>query len=246
MCFWLLKWFAVGPVVRWFTRPELVGRHHVPRAGPVILAPNHLAEVDSLVVSLVSPRRPTFIAKSEYFRSSGVRGLIIRWICTATGQVPVDRQGGSRSAAALDAARGILSAGGVWAIYPEGTRSPDGRLYRGHTGVARVALSVPDVTLIPVAISGTQETDVPGQRGWRRGKVRVEFGSPLDLDQYRDEPADWRLLTDHLMAAVQDLTGQPYIDRYPTPEERAARDAAKTGLRLESLRLTGWGDSRRL
>jgi 1-acyl-sn-glycerol-3-phosphate acyltransferase len=216
----------VGPAVRWFTRPELVGRHHVPTAGPVILAPNHLAEVDSLVLSSVSPRRPTFVAKSEYFRSSGVRGLVIRWVCTATGQVPVDRHGGSRSTAALTAAQGILSAGGVWAIYPEGTRSPDGRLYRGHTGVARVALAVPGVTLIPVAISGTREVDAPGRRGWRRGKVRVEFGNPLDLSQYGDDPADWRRLTGHLIAAVRDLTGQPYINRYPTREEREARDAA--------------------
>ncbi|KQY57274.1 MULTISPECIES: lysophospholipid acyltransferase family protein [unclassified Nocardioides] len=217
MIFWLLKWVLLGPVVRLFARPVVIGRQHLPADGPVILAPSHHAEIDSLVLSLVSPRRPTFVAKREYFDAATLRGRADRWLCTVTGQIALDRNGGDAALRALDAARELLSNGGVWAIYPEGRRSPDGRLHRGHTGVMRVALSVPEVVVIPVGLHGTAAVDAPGRRGWRRGRVRVTFGAPLDLDRWRltpDDPTTWRAATDHLMGEIRALTGQEYVDGY--------------------------------
>jgi len=198
----------------------------MPRRGPVIITPNHLAEVDSFVLSLVLPRRPAFVAKQEYFTGSGLRGHLERWLCRATGQIPVDRRGGTGAEAALTAAEGILRRGGVWAVYPEGTRSPDGRLYRGHTGAARVAARVPGVAVVPVGIIGTPDVDAAGRRRWRRGRVTVVIGAPLDLTAYDDGASGRRAATDDLMRAIQRLTGQEYVDRYRTPAERAARDAA--------------------
>jgi 1-acyl-sn-glycerol-3-phosphate acyltransferase len=193
----------------------------VPRTGPVILAPNHTSEIESLVLCLVLRRQPRFIAKAEYFSGTGLRGMADRFLVKATGQIPVDRSGGDRSTAALDAAEAVLRQGDVWAVYPEGTRSPDGRLYRGHTGVARVALRVPGVTLLPVAISGAREVDNPGHRGWRRGRVRVEFGEPLPVGSYdASDPAAPRALTDELMRRIQVMSGQEYVDEYPPRKAR--------------------------
>jgi 1-acyl-sn-glycerol-3-phosphate acyltransferase len=225
MWFWLLKWVLAGPVVRWYARPRLVGAERIPATGPVVLAPNHLAEIDSLVLSLVIGRRLTFIAKREYFDGSGLRGRLDRWLCTVTGQIPVDRSGGEAAGAALSAARGVLAQGRVWCVYPEGTRSPDGRLHRGHTGAVRVALASPGVVVLPVGISGSDRVDPAGRRGWRRGRVLVRIGPPLDLNAYdADDPADWRTATDRLVAAIGDLTGQEYVDRYPTAAELRRRD----------------------
>lgn len=207
MWFWLLKWVLLGPVVRWYARPRLEGE--LPKSGPVIVAANHLTEIDSLVLSLVLPRRARFIAKSEYFEGGGLRGLAERWLMRVTGQIPVDRNGGDPARAALDAAVALLEEGGVWAIYPEGTRSPDGRLHRGHTGVMRVAQRVPGAVVVPVGIVGTREVDAPGGRRWRRGRVRVVLGAPLDVD--RD---DCRRATDALMAQIRTLSGQAYVGAY--------------------------------
>lgn len=207
MWFWLLKWVLLGPVVRWYARPRLDGE--MPETGPVIVAANHLAEIDSLVLSLVLPRRPTFIAKSEYFDGGGLRGLAERWLMRATGQIPVDRNGGDPAGAALDAAAALLDAGGVWAIYPEGTRSPDGRLHRGHTGAMRVAQRVPAAVVVPAGIVGTRDVDAPGRRRWRRGRVRIVLGAPLEVDS-----ADCRRATDVLIAQIEALSGQEYVDAY--------------------------------
>ncbi|KRF19978.1 hypothetical protein ASG90_19825 [Nocardioides sp. Soil797] len=217
MTFWLLKWVLLGPVVRVFARPVVVGRHHVPSDGPVVLVPSHHAEIDSLVLSLVSPRRPTFVAKREYFDTATLRGRVDRWLCTATGQIAVDRRGGDAAHRALTAARELLASGGAWAIYPEGTRSPDGRLHRGHTGAMRVALTVPDAIVVPVGLGGTAAVDPPARRGWRRGRVRVIFGAPMDLSPWRDradDPQAWREATDALMREIRALTGQEYVDTY--------------------------------
>ena len=222
MWFWMLKWVLLGPFVRWLTRPEVNGIERVPRTGPVILAPNHTSEIESLVLCLVLRRQPRFIAKAEYFSGGGLRGRVDRFLVKATNQIPVDRSGGDKSTAALRAAEEVLRQGDVWAVYPEGTRSPDGRLYRGHTGAARVALAVPGATLLPVAISGAREVDNPDHRGLKRGRVRVEFGEPVPLSAYdATSPEDWRAATNDLMRRIQAMSGQEYVDSYPPKRSRS-------------------------
>lgn len=210
MWFWLLRWVLLGPVVRWYARPRILGIERLPGHGPVVVAANHLAEIDSLVLSLVLPRRPRFLAKAEYYEGRGPRRRIERWLCSVTGQIPVDRAGGDGASAALRAAEGVLRDGGVWAIYPEGTRSPDGRLHRGHTGVVRVAREVPGAVVVPVGLLGTREVDPPHRRGWRRGRVTVVIGEPVDV-----HGGDVRSATDALMRAIGELTGQQPLDHYP-------------------------------
>jgi 1-acyl-sn-glycerol-3-phosphate acyltransferase len=224
--YWVLKWLLLGPLVRVVARPVVSGS--LPRRGPLIMAANHLAEIDSLVLGVTLGRRLTFVAKSEYFGQPGLRGRLYGLLCRATGQIPVDRSGGGRGDAALEAARRVLDAGRVWAIYPEGTRSPDGGLYRGRTGVARVALSRPKVPVVPVGIEGTAAIDNPRRRAWRPGRVRVVIGKPVDLSRWTGRAGDAtarREATDEIMREIQALTSQRYAGRYPTREEIARRDA---------------------
>ncbi|WP_280362931.1 lysophospholipid acyltransferase family protein [Nocardia wallacei] len=211
MAYLLLKYVLVGPLLRLLGRPKVEGLHHVPRTGPVIVAANHLAAIDSLYLALVLPRRITFIAKREYFTERGLRGRINRWVMTATGQVAVDRSGGSASAAALDAAVRILESGGVWGIHPEGTRSPDGRVYRGRTGAIRVAMHT-GAPLIPVALSGTDLVNRRGRRLLRPARVHIVFGHrrtfpPLDRTTVRTE-------TDALMTELARRSGRHYVNHY--------------------------------
>ena len=140
MLYWLLKYVLVGPPVRVLFRPSVSGGSHVPESGPVIIAANHLSFVDSIFLPLAVRRRMTFPAKIEYFRGRGLRGLVARLFFTGIGQIPMDRAGGRAALASLDLGAAVLRGGGVFGIYPEGTRSPDGRLHRGRTGVARLAL----------------------------------------------------------------------------------------------------------
>ncbi|MHB8440065.1 MAG: lysophospholipid acyltransferase family protein [Acidimicrobiales bacterium] len=201
------------PVFRLLWRVQVEGTEHVPEGGPVILAPNHVTFLDSFFLPLVVKRRVTFVAKAEYFDSWKTA-----WFFRAVGQIPMRREGGSASERALAAARDVLQDGGVLGIYPEGTRSPDGKLYRGHTGVARLALGC-DVPVIPVGLVGTTEVQRPGSNLPRPFKrVTVRFGPPLDAARFGgDQAADplaLRALTDELMFEIRLLTGQEYVDRY--------------------------------
>ncbi|WP_380050839.1 lysophospholipid acyltransferase family protein [Kribbella deserti] len=211
MWYHLFKYVLVGPVLRLLGRPTVVGREHLPAKGPVILAGNHLAVADSFYLCLMVRRRIIFIAKSEYFTAPGIKGRMLRWFYSATGQVPVDRSGGRAAADALEAATAILRDGGVWGIYPEGTRSPDGRLYRGKTGAMRVALAT-GVPVLPVVVKGTETVNPPGSRCWRFGRVEVKICPPLDLSAYR--PDQFRAATDHLMAVLREESGQEYVNTY--------------------------------
>ncbi|CAM4254143.1 lysophospholipid acyltransferase family protein [Nocardia ninae] len=214
MWYWLFKHVLLGPVLRALGRPEIEGLDHVPRTGPVIVAANHLAVIDSLYLALVLPRRVTFLAKQEYFTGTGLRGRFQRWFFSATGQVPVDRTGGSAAADALAAATRILEAGGVWAIHPEGTRSPDGRIYRGRTGTLRVAMAT-GAPVIPVVLSGTDRVNPRGSRLPRFGKVRISFGTPryyLPAEQHHTA----RTATDELMRDLATRAGRHYVDQYAT------------------------------
>lgn len=201
MWYWILKFVLVGPALRMVARPRVSGIHHIPERGPVIIAANHLAVIDSFVLCLVINRRLTFLAKNEYFTRPGLRGALQRWFFTAAGQVPVDRSGGTAATTALDAATSILESGGVWAIHPEGTRSPDGHLHRGRTGVARVA-ALTGAPVIPVALQRTARV-----RPWHR--TRVMIGPPSEL---RSESV--RAGTDQLMMQIREMSGQRYVDTY--------------------------------
>jgi 1-acyl-sn-glycerol-3-phosphate acyltransferase len=207
---------VVGPLVWLLTRPRVTGAGHVPARGPVVLAANHLSVVDSFVLCLVVRRPITFVAKSEYFTGGGARGALLRRFFRTAGQVPVDRSGAGAGDAALDAARALLDRGGVWGIHPEGSRSPDGRLHRGRTGVMRVALDR-DVPVVPVVLRGTERVHRRGARWWRPARVRVTFLPPMDLSTWRampDRRTAARRATDALMRRLASASGQEYVDTY--------------------------------
>ena len=203
----------LSPIFFLLWRVKVEGREHVPATRPVILAPNHVAFLDSMFLPLVLRRRVTFVAKAEYFDSWKTA-----WFFRAAGQIPMRREGGSASERALVAARDVLNAGGALGIYPEGTRSPDGRLYRGHTGVVRLALGC-GVPVIPVGMVGTSAVQRPGSNLPRPfKKVTVRFGAPLDLSRFEGsqagDPLTLRRATDELMFEIRNLSGQEYVDRY--------------------------------
>lgn len=217
------RYLLIGPALLPLGRPRISGREHVPRRGPVILAANHLAVLDSFYLTLAARRPTSFLAKAEYFDRPGVIGALQRWFFSALGQIPVDRRGGASAAPAIDAATRIIAAGGVWGIHPEGTRSPDGRLYRGRTGAVRVAMET-GVPVLPVAITGTADSDASAR--WRRRRVTVQILPPLDLAPFRTAgPQGIRAATDILMQTIGGSTGQEIVDAYaksfpPQSEQR--------------------------
>ncbi len=225
MWYWVFKFVLIGPIARFYLRLRWSGRENLPRSGPFVLAPNHMTFVDPVGVSMGVPRKVIFIAKTKYYSRTGVKSRVLAWFLTAIGQVPVDVADAGSAAPALDAARELLRSGGVWAIFPEGTRSPDGRLYRGRTGIMRVALPL-GVPIIPVGVTGTREVVLP-PKAWRRGRVGITYGAPLDLTPWagrEDDPTAWREATDALMDQIAVLSGQEQAGRYPTAEELGRRD----------------------
>lgn len=216
MWYWIFKYVLIGPILRVMGRPRVEGLDTLPRCGPIIIAGNHLTVVDSFFLVLVLRRRVTFVAKNDYFSGNGITGRLIRWFYTSAGQVPIDRSGGGAGDAALDTARKILRQNGIWAIYPEGTRSPDGRLYKGKTGMARVALES-GAPVVPVVMKGTERFNPVGSRVWRPAKIEVKFGVPLDFSRYHEHAANHavvRSATDEVMYALMMLSGQEYVDTY--------------------------------
>jgi 1-acyl-sn-glycerol-3-phosphate acyltransferase len=203
---------AVAPILRLLWRPKVTGMDNVPCTGPVIMAGNHLSVADSFVIPIMARRPVYFLAKKEYFRSR-----LTRTIMLGLNQIPVDRSGGRASLMALDAALPILRDGNVLGIFPEGTRSPDGRLYRGRPGVAKLALDS-GATIVPVGLLGTERIQPIGARLPRIGvSVEMRVGPPLDLTRWQDVPVDSRVLreiTAALMGQIQGLTGQVYVGRY--------------------------------
>ena len=242
MFYWFLKWVAIGPVIRLLFRPTVEGAHHVPAEGPAILASNHLSYADWLFMPLTIPRRVTFVAKAEYFTSPGLKGWFQRRFFSGAGQVPIDRSGADAAEGALSSARRILASGELFGIYPEGTRSHDGRLYRGRTGVARLALEC-KVPVIPVAVLGTDVVAPPGKKFGQFTRPAVRFGAPLDFSRYEGMEGDryiLRSVTDEIMYEIMQLSGQEYVDVYaPRAKElatqakedarRAEREAARAG-----------------
>jgi len=216
MWYWLFKYVLLGPLLALIGRPKVEGMENVPADGAVILASNHLAVMDSFYLCLVTRRRVTILAKSEYFTGTGIKGWFTRWFYTAVGQVPIDRNDADAAQAALSTAERILSGGKLLGIYPEGTRSPDGRLYKGKTGLARLALHT-GVPVIPVVMSGTDVVNPPGTKMLRLGRVTVRFGKPMDFSRF-DGMADNRFIeravTDEVIYELMRLSGQEYVDIY--------------------------------
>jgi 1-acyl-sn-glycerol-3-phosphate acyltransferase len=227
--YWLLKWIFVGPLLKLIFRPYAEGTEHVPEEGAAILASNHLSYSDWLFMPLVIPRRVTFVAKAEYFTTPGLKGWLQKTFFSGAGQVPIDRASGTAAAGAIASGLRILSEGELFGIYPEGTRSGDGRLYRGRTGVARMALDA-KVPVIPVAVVGTNVVAPPGKIFGRYTRPHVRFGRPLDFSRYdglEDDRFVLRSITDEVMYEIMSLSGQEYVDIYSTKAKADAQRQAK-------------------
>lgn len=216
MLYWVLKHILLGPLLRVLYRPKVTGLENVPATGAVIMAINHNTFMDSIFVPLVVKRPMTFLAKDEYFTTPGFKGFWMRLFFKGVGQVPINREGGNASEAALVTGVKVLSAGDILGIYPEGTRSPDGKLYRGHTGVARMALSA-NAAVIPVGVKGSRAVQPPGKRIPRIKKITIDIGKPLDFARYSGMDNDrfvLRSMTDEIMYEIMQLSGQEYCDMY--------------------------------
>ncbi|MBB3083476.1 lysophospholipid acyltransferase family protein [Geodermatophilus sabuli] len=207
---YLVVRFLLRPLFRIVLRTHVTGRGNVPPTGAFILASNHLSFIDSMVIPLSAPRRVGYLAKAEYFTGSGVGGWLTKTLFTALGALPVQRQTHRAAQEALDTALGVLRQGGGFGIYPEGTRSRDGRLARGKTGVAWLALTA-DCPVVPVAVAGTDRVQPVGSRWPRPHKVSVTFGKPLSFPEYRGMAGNGRArrtVTDQIMEAIAELSGQ--------------------------------------
>lgn len=216
MFYWLMKHWVIGPLLTTVFRPWVTGLENVPRTGPIIVVCNHLSFVDSIFLPLMIDRQMAFLAKSDYFTGKGLKGWLVRFFMTSAGQLPIDRTGGKASEASLNAGLQILAEGGVLAIYPEGTRSPDGRMYRGRTGVARMILEA-HVPVIPAAVIGTEKVMPLGSTIPKVHRVGVVIGKPLDFSRFEGMEGDrfvLRSITDEIIYEMNKLSEQEYVDVY--------------------------------
>ncbi|MFJ6846378.1 lysophospholipid acyltransferase family protein [Streptomyces griseoluteus] len=229
MFYHLLKYVLLGPVLRLVFRPRIEGLDHVPESGAAIIAGNHLSFSDHFLMPAILRRRITFLAKAEYFTGPGLKGRLTAFFFRSAGQIPVDRSGKEAGQAAVREGLRVLDRGELLGIYPEGTRSHDGRLYKGKVGVAVMALRA-GAPVVPCAMIGTFEAQPPGRKIPRLRPITIRFGEPLDFSRYagmEDEKAVLRAVTDEIMYAVLELSGQEYVDRYAA-EVKAEAEAART------------------
>ncbi|WP_438353208.1 lysophospholipid acyltransferase family protein [Microbacterium sp. CJ88] len=228
MFYWLMKYVVIGPIVKAVWRPWIVGRRNIPAEGAAILASNHLSVMDSIFLPLLIDRPMSFLAKSDYFTGKGLKGWSTRMFMKATGQIPIDRSGGKASEASLNTGLQVLGRGDLLGIYPEGTRSPDGKLYRGRTGLARMALEA-RVPVVPVVMVDTDTMLPIGHTLPRIVRVGVVIGEPLDFSRFAGMEGDryiLRSVTDEIIVALQRLGEQEYEDVYAsTVKERVAAAA---------------------
>ena len=216
MFYWFMKTFVLGPVLKLLFRPWVKGLDNVPAGGAAILASNHLSFSDSIFMPVMVPRPVVFLAKSEYFTGTGIKGRLTAAFFRLTNQLPMDRSGGAASAQSLNSGMEVLKNGSLLGIYPEGTRSPDARLYRGKVGVARLALQA-RVPVIPVAMIGTDKVQPIGKRVPNIRRIGMIFGEPLDFSRYygmEDDRLVQRSVTDEIMYELMRLSGQEYMDEY--------------------------------
>ncbi|GKQ35403.1 1-acyl-sn-glycerol-3-phosphate acyltransferase [Streptomyces sp. A012304] len=232
MFYYLLKYVVLGPLLRLVFRPRIEGLDHVPASGAAIVAGNHLSFSDHFLMPAILKRRITFLAKAEYFTGPGIKGRLTAAFFRSAGQIPVDRSGKEAGQAAIREGLGVLSKDELLGIYPEGTRSHDGRLYKGKVGVAVMALKA-GVPVVPCAMIGTFEAQPPGKVIPRVHPVTIRFGEPLDFSRYagmENEKAVLRAITDEIMYAILTLSGQEYVDQYAAvvkAEETAAKESEK-------------------
>jgi 1-acyl-sn-glycerol-3-phosphate acyltransferase len=223
--YFLLKNIVLGPLLKVLFRPWIRGVENVPSDGAAILASNHLSFSDSIFLPLMLRRPVVFLAKSEYFTGKGIKGTLSRWFFKGTGQLPIDRSGGKASEAALNTGLQVLSQGQLLGIYPEGTRSPDGRLFRGRTGIARMVLEA-KVPVLPVAMIDTEKVQPIGRRLPRIRRIGVVVGEPLDFSRFAGMEGDrlvLRAVTDEIMYELMKLSGQEYIDVYASTMKKTPR-----------------------
>lgn len=216
MLYGVLKYVVLGPLLKLLFRPRIEGMEHIPESGRAIVAGNHLSFSDHFLMPAVLPRRITFLAKAEYFTGPGLKGRLTAAFFRSVGQIPVDRSGGGAAKAAITAGLEVLERDELLGIYPEGTRSHDGRLYRGRTGVAAMALRA-GAPVIPCAMVGTFELQPPGRKLPKIGRVIIRFGEPLDFSRYaglEEQRFAVRSVTDEIMYAIMSMSGQEYVDRY--------------------------------
>ena len=229
MFYWLMK-YVVGPIVKAIFRPWVVGRRNIPVEGAAILASNHLSFADSIFLPLMIDRPMAFLAKSDYFTGKGIKGWATRLFFKATGQLPIDRSGGKASEASLNTGLQVLGRGELLGIYPEGTRSPDGKLYRGRTGIARMALEA-HVPVVPVVMVDTDTMMPIGRRLPRIVRVGVVIGEPLDFSRFAGMEGDryiLRSVADEIMVALQRLGAQEYEDVYASSVKDRLASPAKS------------------
>ncbi|KJK53988.1 lysophospholipid acyltransferase family protein [Streptomyces sp. NRRL F-4428] len=234
MFYHLLKHVFLGPLLRLLFRPRIEGLENIPAEGAAIVAGNHLSFSDHFLMPAILARRITFLAKAEYFTGPGIKGRLTAAFFRSAGQIPVDRSGKDAGQAALREGLGVLAKGELLGIYPEGTRSHDGRLYKGKVGVAAMALGA-GVPVVPCAMVGTFEIQPPGKRIPKIRRVTIRFGDPLDFSRYagmEGERTVLRAVTDEIMYEILALSGQEYVDRYAAEvkaeEEEARKQARRT------------------
>lgn len=217
----------VGHVIRITCRPAIVGKNNFPMQGPVIVASNHLSFLDGIIISALMPRRVSFITKASLANAPGIKGKFMTFVYDVLGLIPVDRSTQSESVAALDPALKLLEAGGVFGVFPEGTRSRDGKLYRGRTGVAFAALSV-GAPVVPVALKGTQRLQKPGSKLIIPRKFELYIGAPIPVSKVKDRQtgAQRREVVECVMTAIAGLSGQERAQTYNTPPS-VERDASR-------------------
>ncbi len=218
MFYWFMKNLIVGPILRAAFRPWVTGHDNIPQRGGVILASNHLSFIDSVFLPLMIDRRISFLAKSDYYTGTGIKGWFQRTFLTAAGMLPIDRSGGKASEASLQTGLGVLARGEILGIYPEGTRSPDGKLYRGRTGVARMILEG-DVPVVPVAMIDTEKVMPIGKRLPKVMRIGIVIGEPLDFSRFHGMEGDrfiLRSITDEIVYELSKLSSQEYVDVYAT------------------------------
>ncbi len=237
--YWVMKRIFLGPVLKLLFRPWVKGLDNLPENGPAILASNHLSFSDSIFMPLMVPRPVVFLAKAEYFTGKGIKGKLTALFFRLTNQLPMDRSGGAASANSLSTGADVLAQGGLLGIYPEGTRSPDGKLYRGKVGVAKLVLAS-GVPVIPVAMIGTDKVQPIGRTLPNIRRIGMIFGAPLDFSRYQglaDDRFVQRSVTDEIMYELMRLSGQEYVDVYASTvkERQAARKGGSAEAALADL-----------
>jgi 1-acyl-sn-glycerol-3-phosphate acyltransferase len=231
----LMKYVLLGPLLRLFFPCKVIGAEFIPADGGAILAGNHVSVADSFFTPLHISRRVTYLAKSEYFTEKGIKGAFKKWFFSGMGQVPVDRSVASAARAALDTGIRLLKEGQLLGIYPEGTRSPDGRLYKGKTGVARMALEA-GVPVVPLVMLGTEKVNPIGSKIWRPHRITMIIGRPLDFSRYEGMAGDRfveRSMTDEIMYRLMELGNQEYVDIYAAKVKADAEAAATASTTAE-------------